>query len=68
MNKNIRRCPKCGCDSNVMDSRVSAKGFIIRRRECQNCGARWSSAEIPYKVAIMLYDMIDELNKGVNEK
>ena len=67
MNKNIRMCPKCSCDSNVINSRISARGLIIRRRACQNCDARWSTAEIPYKVAVQLYDLHEELNKGVYE-
>lgn len=67
MNKNIRRCNKCGADSNVIDSRVSAKGFIIRRRCCQDCGNKWSSAEIPYKVAVLLYEMMDQLEKGAED-
>ena len=38
-------CPECGCDkSHVTDTRPYQKG-IRRRRECENCGHRWSTYE-----------------------
>lgn len=63
MMKNIRICPKCKAESVVMDSRVSPTGFVIRRRVCQNCNIRWTSAEIPYKAALALYEAMDGLQK-----
>lgn len=43
------RCPKCGRDSCVMDSRpVETKGTIRRRRKCLNyrCKKRFTTYEI----------------------
>jgi len=41
------RCPKCGCqDDKVIDSRASREGATIRRRrECTNCGYRFTTYE-----------------------
>lgn len=42
------RCPYCKSDdSKVMDSRAYSNGFSIkRRRECLNCGRRFTTYEI----------------------
>ncbi|MBC8097128.1 MAG: transcriptional repressor NrdR [Akkermansiaceae bacterium] len=41
------RCPKCGCqDDKVVDSRASREGATIRRRrECIQCGHRFTTYE-----------------------
>ncbi|MFA5205922.1 MAG: transcriptional regulator NrdR [Lentisphaeria bacterium] len=41
------RCPKCSCgDDKVIDTRVSKEGDSIRRRrECLNCGQRFTTYE-----------------------
>jgi len=42
------RCPACGADdSRVVDSRTAGpdQGQIRRRRECQSCGARFTTFE-----------------------
>jgi transcriptional repressor NrdR len=41
------RCPKCGCqDDKVIDSRASREGATIRRRrECVQCGHRYTTYE-----------------------
>ena len=40
------RCPYCrGGDSRVLDSRTAEDGAAIRRRECQECGRRFTTAE-----------------------
>ncbi|MBN2068622.1 MAG: transcriptional repressor NrdR [Opitutales bacterium] len=40
-------CPKCNAkDTRVIDSRLSKNGYAIRRRrECQQCGTRFSTVE-----------------------
>lgn len=40
-------CPSCGCqDDKVIDSRVVKEGFgVRRRRECLNCGHRFTTYE-----------------------
>lgn len=42
-------CPFCNhTDTRVVDSRLAADGFQIRRRrECANCGARFNTYESP---------------------
>ena len=42
------KCNKCGClQSKVIDSRVSGDGTSIRRRrECLNCGKRFTTYEV----------------------
>ena len=41
------RCPKCtSIEDNVIDSRISREGSTIRRRrECMECGHRYSTTE-----------------------
>jgi transcriptional repressor NrdR len=41
------KCPYCGAvaDSRVVDTSHDARGGIRRRRECKNCGERFSSYE-----------------------
>lgn len=41
------RCPKCGClEDKVIDSRSSKEGATIRRRrECAQCGHRFTTYE-----------------------
>ena len=41
------RCPRCGADKDkVVDSRHSEDGLSIRRRrECQECGGRFTTIE-----------------------
>lgn len=41
------RCPKCNClDDKVVDTRISKEGDSIRRRrECNECGARFTTYE-----------------------
>jgi len=42
-------CPLCGqATTKVRDSRTTADGGrIARRRVCENCGHRFSTAEVP---------------------
>ena len=41
------RCPRCGADNDkVVDSRGSKEEPVVRRRrECQDCGARFTTIE-----------------------
>lgn len=42
------RCPYCGNDhSRVIDTSHDSRGGIRRRRECENCGQRFSTYERP---------------------
>jgi hypothetical protein len=39
-------CPKCGSDlSAVVESRLQMSGSRRRRRQCNDCGHRWSTVE-----------------------
>ena len=48
---NGRQCPKCGemWQNKIVESRTNRlreKDFLVRRRECLNCGCRWSTVEV----------------------
>lgn len=38
-------CPKCGCDTNIYDSRVTLEGTVTRRRRCPSCGTCYETVE-----------------------
>lgn len=40
-----RRCPRCGAESIVYDSRQDYKGRIVRNRKCLSCGIRFQTVE-----------------------
>lgn len=50
------RCPKCGCsESKVVDSRPSENNDAIRRRrECVNCGTRFTTYERREEMPILV--------------
>ena len=43
-----RTCPECHNDSYIISTRERNDGTILRRRECQSCGHRFSTMEIYY--------------------
>jgi len=46
--KGCMRCPYCKHDeSRVIDTSHDARGGVRRRRECENCGQRFSTYERP---------------------
>ncbi len=48
------RCPECGCEeSKVIDSRPT-ENKVRRRRECINCGFRFTTYEIIEEVPLMV--------------
>lgn len=50
-------CEKCGHDkSYVVDCRPSADG-IRRRRECENCGHRWTTYEFDRNMFLRLRNL-----------
>ena len=50
------KCIYCGCeDSKVIDSRSTVEvNAIRRRRECTNCGKRWTTYETVENVPILV--------------
>jgi len=50
------RCPKCGCqEDKVVDSRASREGATIRRRrECAQCGHRFTTYEEVEREGLMV--------------
>ena len=50
------RCPKCGCvESKVVDSRPSDNNDTIRRRrECMECGTRFTTYERREELPLMV--------------
>jgi len=52
-------CPACGLQNSlIIDSRYYNDGFYRRRRECQSCGERWSTIEIPLEMGQKLIKII----------
>lgn len=48
------KCPECGCEeSKVIDSRPT-ENKVRRRRECINCGTRFTTYEIIEEVPLMV--------------
>ena len=48
------RCPECGCEeSKVIDSRPT-ENKVRRRRECIQCGTRFTTYEIIEEVPLMI--------------
>ena len=37
---------RCGHDTQVKDSRLLHSNRVVRRRECVNCGSRFSTTEV----------------------
>ena len=62
---NTTKCPKCKKrDSMVVDKRDSKKGslgLIRRRRECEHCGFRWTTMEIPWELGIKMIKIIEDI-------
>lgn len=53
------RCPACGLQNSlIIDSRYYGDGFYRRRRECQSCGERWSTMEVPLETGQKLIKVI----------
>lgn len=61
MIKSIKICPKCGSDSQIIETRLIKSGVVRRRRECLNCLHRWTTGELPYRVVqALLHGREDE--------
>lgn len=44
----VRECPKCGSDTNVINTRkVTKEGVVIRLRKCTDCKYMFETSEIP---------------------
>ena len=43
----VQTCVKCGSHGVVIDTRTITGGIVKRRRECQICGYRWNTYEVP---------------------
>lgn len=57
------KCPKCrNLDTRVIDSRITEDGKVIRRRrECEKCGARFTTFERLEFVSFMVTKSSGEL-------
>ena len=62
------KCQFCSClDSKVIDSRPTDDGNSIRRRrECTNCGRRFTTYEKVYEVYQKLYTANKDLFKDLS--
>jgi len=43
----MMKCPACGDQTHVTDSRLHDDWAIMRRRECLGCGLRFKTYELP---------------------
>ncbi|MCD6340003.1 MAG: transcriptional repressor NrdR [Verrucomicrobia bacterium] len=64
------RCPKCGClEDKVIDSRASKEGTTIRRRrECLQCGHRFTTYEAIERQQLMVVKRDGRREPYVREK
>lgn len=56
---NVRECIACGWEGYVINTRsinYKKNEVIYRRRECPNCKNRWSTLEVPAKLALKQTD------------
>ena len=62
------RCPECGCEeSKVIDSRPT-ENKVRRRRECINCGFRFTTYEIIEEVPLMVIKKAHSIEPFDREK
>ena len=56
------RCPKCGCENlKVVDSRPSESiDAIRRRRECENCGFRFTTYERREEMPLVVIKKVEK--------
>lgn len=51
------KCPKCGSETYVLDTRPTERGYRTRRRrDCKGCNYRFATVEIP----IPLYKQVSK--------
>jgi len=64
------RCPKCACqDDKVIDSRASREGATIRRRrQCINCGYRYTTYEEIERAGLVVLKRDDRREDFSREK
>lgn len=49
-------CPTCGSATHVIDSRKATR-WVRRRRECKECGERFTTIEMPQQEAEALQEL-----------
>lgn len=63
----MRICVECGgARTGVVDCRPTARGFR-RRRRCTDCGARWSTVEMPLYSTDAVTDVLGALDRTLAE-
>ena len=60
----MKRCPKCGSNSSVCDSREKGN-MIMRRRDCTKLGCRTNW--ITYEVDSSYLKQIEDLHKKIKQ-
>ena len=60
----MKRCPKCGSNSSVCDSREKGN-MIMRRRDCTKLGCRTNW--ITYEVDSSYVKQIEDLHKKIKQ-
>ena len=64
------KCPQCLSDqTRITDSRASKEGFQVRRRrECENCGYRFTTSEVREVLDLMVMKKSGEKQRYSREK
>ena len=64
------RCPKCNYNkSSVIDSRQAEDGNTIRRRrECENCHARFTTFERVEELPLLVIKKMERVNNFLVKK
>jgi len=60
----MKRCPKCGSNSSVCDSREKGN-MIMRRRDCTKLGCRTNW--VTYEVDSSYLKQIEDLHKKIKQ-
>ena len=56
-------CVNCGADSSVLSTRRRRDGTISRRRQCDECGCRFSTVEQPVAMANDRATIMESIDK-----
>lgn len=63
----MKRCPTCGSDSVILESRQDANSDTVRRRQCQGCGRRWLTRESVVSDAATCREAVSATPNGLAE-
>jgi len=59
------RCIKCGGETETVNTRIRNAEYVWRRKKCIECGAVFSSYELPDEVIQAMIEMLDIKKKEI---